>query len=221
MTTATPLHTTCSPAGRVTRSLLGYGVLAGPLYVTVSLAQAFTRDGFDPSRHEWSLLADGGLGWIQSTNLALAGVMSVAFAVGLGRALPGTRWAARLVGGYGLGLVGAGAFRADPALGFPPGTPGGQPSHVSWHGMLHLGFGAVGFTCIAIACLLVGARWGRDGRPGWARFSQVTGVVFLLGFGAVAAGAGAVWANLFFTATVILVWAWMCAVAVTLYRTTR
>jgi hypothetical protein len=35
----------CDPRTRVTRSLLGYGVLAGPVYVTVSLTQAITRPG--------------------------------------------------------------------------------------------------------------------------------------------------------------------------------
>ena len=34
------------------------------------------------------------------------------------------------------------AFRADPAFGFPAGTPDG-PGPVSWHGMLHLLSGAV------------------------------------------------------------------------------
>ncbi|MER7008231.1 DUF998 domain-containing protein, partial [Dactylosporangium sp. NPDC000555] len=61
-------------ANRVTRSLLGYGVLAGPFYVTVSLAQALTRENFDISRHAWSLLANGSLGWIQITNLVLSGL---------------------------------------------------------------------------------------------------------------------------------------------------
>ncbi|MEN3309228.1 MAG: hypothetical protein V7603_5430, partial [Micromonosporaceae bacterium] len=42
---------TCDPAARITRSLLGYGVIAGPGYVVVSLVQALTRDGFDLRRH--------------------------------------------------------------------------------------------------------------------------------------------------------------------------
>ena len=44
----------CDPATAVTRSLLGYGVIAGPLYVAVSLTQALTRAGFrpDPARVE-------------------------------------------------------------------------------------------------------------------------------------------------------------------------
>src|SRR5829696_4666070 len=77
----------CDPATRVTRSLLGYGVLAGPFYVTVALAQALTRDGFDLSRHPWSLLALGAHGWIQIANFVLTGLMVVAAAVGVRRAL--------------------------------------------------------------------------------------------------------------------------------------
>src|SRR3954469_22985302 len=109
------IDTVCTPTGRVTRSLLGYGVLAGPFYVTVSLAQALTRDGFDLTRHSWSLLANGALGWIQITNFILTGLMTVAAAVGLARAVPQSRWAGRLVGVYGVSLVAAGLLRADPA----------------------------------------------------------------------------------------------------------
>ena len=56
----------CAPADRVTKSLLGYGVIAGPIYVVVALAQAVTREGFDLARHQWSLLANGSNGWIQT-----------------------------------------------------------------------------------------------------------------------------------------------------------
>lgn len=42
-------------AAAVTRSLLGYGVVAGPFYVVVGLIQGLTRRGFDllrlPARH--------------------------------------------------------------------------------------------------------------------------------------------------------------------------
>src|SRR2546421_58410 len=116
----------CDPATRVTKSLLGYGVIAGPLYVVASLTQALTRNGFDLTRHQWSLLSNGGLGWVQITNFVVTGLMVIAGAAGLRRALGsgrGATWAPRLVGVYGAGLVCAGVFRADPALGFPPGTP--------------------------------------------------------------------------------------------------
>ena len=130
----------CNPADRITKSLLGYGVIAGPFYVVVALAQVFTREGFDAARHQWSLLANGGPGWIQIANFVLTGVMVIAFAVGLRRALAGgagARWAPRLVGVYGASLIAAGIFRADPALGFPVGTPDG-PGEISWHGLLQV-----------------------------------------------------------------------------------
>src|SRR4051794_21317997 len=101
-------------ANRVTRSLLGYGVIAGPFYVAVSLAQALTREGFDLTRHPWSLLSNGALGWIQITNFVLTGLMVLAAAAGILRAVPGSRWGGRLVGVFGASLVAAGALRADP-----------------------------------------------------------------------------------------------------------
>src|SRR3954453_15985368 len=71
------------PATRVTRLLLGCGVVAGPFYVVVALAQALTREGFELTKHSWSLLANGDLGWIQITNFIATGLMVVAAAVGL------------------------------------------------------------------------------------------------------------------------------------------
>jgi hypothetical protein len=210
----------CSPEDRVTKSLLGYGVIAGPVYVTASLAQAFTRDGFDLGRHEWSLLANGSLGWIQITNFIVTGLMVIAFAAGLRRALRpgvGDRWAPRLTGAYGFALVVAGPFRADPTLGFPIGTPAGSTS-VTWPGMVHFVAAAAGFSCLAIACFVVARRYAAEGRPGWAIWSRLTGGLFLAGFALVAAGGGSRVANLGFTAAVILVWAWLSALAVERYH---
>lgn len=154
----------CSAAGNVTRSLLGYLALAGPFYVVVSLAQALTRHGFDLARDEWSLLALGRLGWIQQANLILTGVMIIVGAVGARRAIGASLTPApgrRLLAGYGLGLIGAGIFRADAADGFPPGTPGGRAAHVSGHAMLHLLFGSLGFACLIAACLVIARSYHR------------------------------------------------------------
>jgi hypothetical protein len=222
MTTDTTAVAECTPAQRVTRSLLGYGVIAGPFYVTVSLAQALTRDGFDLSRHAWSLLANGSLGWIQVLNFALSGAMVLAFAVGLRRALSpgrGSTWAPRLVAGYGTGLLLASIFRADPGLGFPPGTPA-DAHDVSWHGMLHLVCASIGFLCLIAACLVVGRRFAADNRPGWALYSRVSGICFLAGFVGVAAGAGSRPLTIAFVVSVVIVWTWMSLVSVHLYRIT-
>lgn len=207
----------CDPAGRVTRSLLGYGVIAGPLYVVVSVTEALTRTGFDLRRHAWSLLTLGHLGWIHVLTFVVTGLATVAFAVGLRRAWPDAVWAPRLVGAYGVALVLAGVFRPDPALGFPAGTPDG-PGPVSWHGALHFAVGGVGFACLAVACLAIGRRLAAHGDRQWALFSRVTGVLFLAGFLCIAAGAGREWATVTFTAAIILVWAWLSALAVRVYR---
>lgn len=207
---------TCDPRARVTRSLLGYGVIAGPLYVVVSLAQALTRQGFDLTRHAWSLLTDGDLGWIQTTNFAVAGLMTVAAAVGLRRAGTGT-WTPRLITAYGVSLVAAGMFRADPALGFPAGTPQ-DANTISWHGALHLLAGGVGFGCLIAASLVMGRAFAAEGRRGWAIFSRVAGLVLLLGFAGTATGAHGAWTTLPFTAAVILAWTWIAALSVRVYR---
>jgi hypothetical protein len=210
----------CDPAARTTRSLLGYGVIAGPGYVVVSLVQALTRDGFDLRRHAWSLLSNGHLGWIQIANFVVTGLMTVAFAIGLRRALDqgrGGTWAPRLIGVFGLSLVGAGIFRADPALGFPAGTPNGS-DQVSWHGAAHFASGAVGFTCLIVACFVMARRFAGQGRRDWAVFSGLTGVLFLAGFLGVAAGAGTAGSTVGFTVTIVLAWAWVSALAAHLYR---
>jgi hypothetical membrane protein len=216
-TTASTRDDLCDPATAVTRSLLGYGVIAGPFYVVVSLSQALTRDGFDLTRHAWSLLANGGLGWLQIANLMLTGAMTIAFAVGLRRALPAQRWAPRLVGVYGGSMIAAGVFRADPALGFPVGTPA-DAREVSWHGLAHLACAGIGFLCLVVACLLLARGFAADGRRGWARFTLATGIVFLAAFVGIASGAGSAATVLGFVAAVILISGWMSALAVHLYR---
>ncbi len=208
----------CAPAVRVTRSLLGYGVVAGPFYVTVSLAQALTRDGFRLDEHSWSLLENGSLGWIQITNLILTGLMTIAAAAGLRRAMTagrGRRWAPLLIAGYGAGMLGGGIFTADPAQGFPVGTP--EVTTVSWHGMLHFLTGGIGFLCLTAACLLLGSRFARAGRTALAWFSRVTGVAFLAAFAGIAGGSHGP-ATPAFVAAVLLVWAWLATVSVHFYR---
>lgn len=202
-------------SGMQTQRLLRCGMVAGPLYVAVSLAQALTREGFDLSRHPWSLLANGDLGWIQITNFVVSGLLVVAFALGLRIVLGGGRggtWGPWLIGLYGLSLVAAGLFRADPAMGFPVGSPA-VPTSISTHGIVHFAAGGVGFTGLAIACFIVATRYAAEGRPGWAWFGRATGGLFLLGFMAIASGGGSAMATLAFTGAMLLVWTWIACVA--------
>ena len=217
----TTTATTCPPlADRITKSLLGYGVIAGPIYVVAVAAQAATRDGFDPTRHAASQLANGSLGWIQIATFLITGAMTIAAAVGIRRALGAGRssaWASGLIGVYGVGLMVAGIFRADPSDGFPPGTPAGM-AEPSWHGMVHFAVAGIGFTCLVAGCLVLAARFARNGERGWAWFSRVAGAFFAATFLFMASGAGGAAAILLFTAAVVLVWAWLTAVSVKLYK---
>jgi hypothetical protein len=210
------------PVGRVTTHevLLAGGVLAGPLWVTVVLAQGLTREGFDFRRHPASVLSTGDLGWMQIANFVLAGLLCLGAAWALRRtphpALGPTSgpW---LLGQYGLGLVLAGIFVADPVDGFPAGTPAG-PGAVSWHGLAHFGAGAVAFTGLIAACLVAARRFARRGERAWSRYSAATGVLFAAAWLGLIGSGGRPVANVLFALAVAAGWAW---VSVTLWRTWR
>jgi hypothetical membrane protein len=211
----------CSPQERITRSLLGYGVIAGPIYIAVSVAQGLARDGFDFTRHEWSLLANGPWGWIQMVNLVVTGLMVLAAAVGFHRRMTtgtGSRWAPRLLAVYGVSLVAAGIFTADPMLGFPVGTPEGGPVNPSLPGILHMAAGGVGFLALIVATFVLARRFFGEGRRKHAALTVATGIIFLAGFAGIASGSASAVLNLAFTAAVVLVWAWLSATSVHLYR---
>jgi Protein of unknown function (DUF998) len=139
-------------------SLPAAGLVAGPAFVLVVLLQAFTREGYDLSRHPISMLALGDLGWIQSVNFILSGALMLAFAIGLRASRAGT-WGPVLVALFGVGLITAGVFVPDPAWNFPPGAPDGIPSQLSTNAMLHgVGF-SVAFLGISAACLVFTRRF--------------------------------------------------------------
>ena len=78
--TAPVTASTCTPEGRVTRALLGYGPLAGTVFVGSIVIQGLTRHGFSIPHDDASLLANGPLGWIQVVTFLLAGAMTIAAA---------------------------------------------------------------------------------------------------------------------------------------------
>ncbi|PSL04583.1 uncharacterized protein DUF998 [Haloactinopolyspora alba] len=204
-------------AAAVTRSLLGYGVLAGAVYLVVGVTLGLTRDGFDFSQHALSLLMLGDFGWIQRVNIIVVGLMVIAAAIGFARALAGSAVASRaagLVGGYGGCLIASGVFPPDPTAGFPEGAS----SDGTVSGVLHLAFGAIGFVALAVAAVVVGGWCARRGETRWTRYSYTSAVVIVVGFVAGAAlatetaGVVALWV------AVVAGWAWLAALSVHLYR---
>ncbi|MFD4179585.1 DUF998 domain-containing protein [Rhodococcus sp. NPDC058514] len=208
-----------SVAGRTatTRRLLACGVAAGPTYLAVSAAQVVTRDGFDLTRHPLSLLSLGSGGWLQIANFVISGVLFVAGAVGMRRAITtgiGRTWAPRLIGFFGFSSVWAGVFVADPMDGFPATTAG--TSDPTMHGILHSIAPVFAFLALIAACIVLARRYFRAGRRGWGIYSAIVGVALLApdllmgrdGF------------TLALAAAAVVGWTWVSAVAADLLRTT-
>ena len=78
---------TSTDDARLTKRLLTCGIVAGPLYIILGLIQMAIRPGFDITRHSLSLLANGDLGWIQILNFLVTGILLIAGAIGMKRAL--------------------------------------------------------------------------------------------------------------------------------------
>jgi hypothetical protein len=190
----------------VTRSLLGWGVVAGPFYLVFGLVLALTRTGFDLTRHPLSALLLGPGGWLQAVNFILTGIMVAAAAVGFARAPLGRggRVAGILLGVYAACLVLSAIFPPDPVAGFPPGVT----ASASTIGILHLAFGGIGFLALGTAALVAGG----------SALLRAAGVVVILGFlGGAALSPGGAGVALLWVA-VVVGWAWLAAASVRAYR---
>ena len=166
-----------------TKTLLQAGVVAGPIFTAVVVAQLLTRDGFDIMHQPISLLSLGAAGWVQIANFIVAGLLSCAFAAGLSRRLangPGSTWGPRLIAVFGVGLIAGGVFIPDPALGYPAGTPDTVPDSFTWHAMIHAAAPPLAFTALVVAALVMARRFRAAGRRGWARYSSASGLVALV-----------------------------------------
>ncbi len=199
------MQTTEKQSSTLTKALLLCGVLTGPLFFAVAIVQALTRPGYNIRLNAISQLSLGDLGWIQVASFLLTGLLAIAAAFGVRRRLKGEKggtWGALLVGTFGLGLLVAGIFMADPGFGFPPGAPAGPTMPMSGHASLH----AVGFfismLSLIVNCFVFVRRFASTGQRGWLVYSVVSAVatialialtnVFLSWAGVIVALAGAV-----------------------------
>src|SRR5215207_8573400 len=152
---------------QLTSKLLSAGYLAGPFFIALSLLQAFTREGFDWIRHPASLLSLGDLGVIQIANFVITGMLFIACAVGLRRILSagvGRKWLPPMFALVGIAFILGGVFVADPAFGFPPGTPEGMPKTTSWHSIIHGIAPVIGSFAMSAALLIFARRLWKQGR---------------------------------------------------------
>jgi hypothetical membrane protein len=205
-------------AAAVTRSLLGYGVIAGAFYLVVGLALALTREGFELTSHALSLLMLGERGWLQRANIIVTGAMTLAAAVGFARALAPSaagRRAGVLLGVYGIALVTGGLFPPDPMGGFPPGST--QDATIT--GVLHLAAGGIGFLALAGTALTVAGWIAATGSSRGAALSRAAAVVILAGFLGGAALATSTVGVLLLWCAVVVGWVWLAAASIWTYRT--
>ncbi|GAB3619262.1 hypothetical protein GCM10027417_05220 [Glutamicibacter endophyticus] len=196
--------------------MLGWGMVAGPFYLSFGLIQALTRDGFDLGRHALSLLTLGTGGWLQIANFLLTGLMVVVAGWGIRRAVASRGRAAStavLVAGFAIGL--AGVFRPDPVDGFPAGTVPGS----SLSGVLHLAFGTIEFVAFAVAGLLLARFFTVRGEMLRAGLCRGAGLVIVIAFAAGAAlSAGQAGIALLWLA-VVFSFGWLFTVSLWVYRT--
>ena len=200
-----------------TRALLACGVFAGPLYVAVTMAQALTRDGFDLRHHRFSWLTSGDLGWLQQSNMLLVGGLTVLLAVGMSRMVRtgrGSLWGPRLLGLLGLAYMVGGMLRADPVLGFPPGTTA-EMIHTTWQGAAQNASRGVSTLLLLSTSLVLAARFASEQRRGWAWFYGAAIPVVFAALTVVGLGIGGNPSAIAFLATP---WIWVTALAVHLWR---
>ncbi|GAA3579912.1 DUF998 domain-containing protein [Nonomuraea rosea] len=212
--------------------MLWCGVVAGPLFVVAFLAQGAVRDHYDWLRHPVSSLALEEWGWIQTANFIVAGVLSLALAVGMRRVLKaspqrrGSLWGPILVGAWGVMLICAGVFTTDPVSGYPLGTPDLLAEYTSVHAALHDLLTLPGFVALPVASVVFAVRFARLRELGQAVWSGLAAAGFVvaqvLATTAFAQNAALVaYGGLFQRLAVTIGWAWLTLLALRLLLAER
>jgi hypothetical protein len=213
----------------LTTALLASGIVGGVGFPGIMLAAGALREGYSALHQPVSMLSLEAGGWVQIANFAVTGLLMVACAVGLRRALGsgrGAMWGPLLIGIYGVGLVGAGVFSADPSFGYPPGAPLGPAASFSVHGRLHEVASYMVFGPLMAACFVFARRFAAEpGRRGWAAYSILTGLalpVFIaVAFNAWSSGSAANFGGVFQRMAIITGWGWIALVALRTLRERR
>ncbi len=152
------------------------GIIAGPLLMLVLLVDGATRPGYDQWRHGVSQLTSGDGGWLPRAVFIICGLLVLAFTIAVSRSMPegfGHKWGPRFTAAIGTGLIVAGVFPTDPALGYPPGAA----AHISISGGLHQLGGTLLFAGLIGAPIVWARRFRREQQPAWASYCIYTSVL--------------------------------------------
>lgn len=167
-----------------TRSLLGLGALAGPVFVGTYAVTGRRLADYDQRRDPVSALARTRVGWIQTLNFVVTGTLTLAGSMGIRRSLRagiGARVIPALVAAVGVGLLGAGVFATD--LAEETARDG-----LSRRGALHVASAVPFFVGLPVACLLGAYRFAAEDRRALTVLSLNTGILSMAA--ATLAGAG-------------------------------
>src|SRR6185436_4519501 len=88
----------------------------------------------------------------------------------------GRVWAPIMLGIFGLGMIIGGVFRADPALGFPPGTALGIPKVISLSSQIHGLAPMIAFTALTLCFFILARRFFSQGKKFLAWASILIGI---------------------------------------------
>lgn len=208
---------------RLTEALLWCGLVGAPLFILVAIVEGATRPGYDVARLPISLLSLSDRGWVQVANFLVTGVLFVLFAAGVSRTVDRADRAAvlgsLLLAVFGIGIIAAGLFPADPGGGYPPGV---QPV-ASQSGSLHDVASLVVFVSLPLAAAAMSRYFVHVGDRRWAAYSAVTAVTVGVGFALMIVAFNgstplSAVAGIVQRATVIAGWTWIGALA---YRQLR
>lgn len=157
------------------------GIVGPILFTTTFVAEGFWHPGYSHVADPVSALAAGPYGWVQDVNFAVFGALTIAFAIGVHRALRPSR--AGTIGSAfllvsGVGLVLAAVFPARNASG----EFANQPGHVL---AAVLAFLAAGVGLTAVSRQLARDPACRD-LSGYTLVSGIATIVLFLAVGATA-----------------------------------
>ncbi len=140
--------------------LTAWAGIAGPLLFTASFLtqEAFRRDEYDPVAEVVSALEAGPNGWIQQVTFLVFGVLTMAHAVGLHRAVAPTRWG--VAGPALLFMTGVGAVVGGVVFPLREDAAG-----VTYDPGGHMVGGMMFFLVTPLAFLALSFRLRRD--PRW------------------------------------------------------
>jgi len=184
-----------------------------PFFPSNFAIQALARSEFHFTRSEPSMLSLGPWGWGQIANFVIGGVLIVAGAFGMRRVLRASKgrfWGPLLLGVFGFCQIGVGAFVTDPIR---------SPTSTTFHGTMHLVFGAAGFTALMVTCFVFVRTFASLRQTPWAIFCAITGLLLLASFlSAANARQSAMNIQCFLNLIFVLAWVWVSSVSYQLMR---